>query len=243
MTYVELHAHSAYSFLDGASLPDELAPTALELGYQALALTDHNTVSGSMEFAVAARALGLRPIHGAEVDLSDGRHLTLLVQDAHGWSNLCRILTLAHAHTREKPGPPSPAHVPLDAVLEQIQNELFNLGSDLATLPQDRHPKQPVIEARHVSFLEKTIDDLNAGLPELKSFVLPGGGWVSSFLHQARTVCRRAERLVTTLARREAVGAHALVYLNRLSDLLFVLGRWAAKTRREPEPLWNPTKS
>jgi cob(I)alamin adenosyltransferase len=131
----------------------------------------------------------------------------------------------------------------LDAILEQIQNELFNLGSDLATLPQDRHPKQPVIEARHVSFLEKTIDDLNAGLPELKSFVLPGGGWVSAFLHQARTVCRRAERLVTTLARQEAVGTHALIYLNRLSDLLFVLGRWAAKTRQEPEPLWNPTKS
>lgn len=131
----------------------------------------------------------------------------------------------------------------LDAVLEQIQNELFNLGSDLATLPQDRHPKQPVIEARHVSFLEKTIDDLNAGLPELKSFVLPGGGWVSAFLHQARTVCRRAERLVTTLARQEAVGTHALIYLNRLSDLLFVLGRWAAKTRQEPEPLWNPTKT
>jgi error-prone DNA polymerase len=80
--YVELHCHSAFSFLDGASLPDELAPAALELGHQALALTDHNTVSGSMEFAVAARALGLRPIHGAEVDLSDGRHLTLLVQGA-----------------------------------------------------------------------------------------------------------------------------------------------------------------
>jgi cob(I)alamin adenosyltransferase len=131
----------------------------------------------------------------------------------------------------------------LDALLEQIQNELFNLGSDLATLPQDRHPKQPVIEARHVTFLEKTIDELNAGLPELRSFVLPGGGWVSAFLHQARTVCRRAERLVTTLARREAVGNHALVYLNRLSDLLFVLGRWAAKTRKEAEPLWDPAKS
>ena len=131
----------------------------------------------------------------------------------------------------------------LDTVLEQIQNELFNLGSDLATLPRDRHPKQPVIEARHVLFLERTIDDLNASLPELKSFVLPGGGWVSSFLHQARTVCRRAERLVTTLARQEAVGSHALVYLNRLSDLLFVLGRWAAKTRHEPEPLWDPTKT
>ena len=131
----------------------------------------------------------------------------------------------------------------LDALLEQVQNELFNLGSDLATLPQDRHPKQPVLEARHIAFLEKTIDDLNAGLPELRSFVLPGGGWVSAFLHQARTVCRRAERLVTTLARREAVGPHALVYLNRLSDLLFVLGRWAAKTRKETEPLWDPAKS
>jgi cob(I)alamin adenosyltransferase len=131
----------------------------------------------------------------------------------------------------------------LDALLGQIQNELFNLGSDLATLPRDRHPKQPVIEARHVTFLEKTIDELNAGLPELRSFVLPGGGWVSAFLHQARTVCRRAERLVTTLARQEAVGAHALVYLNRLSDLLFVLGRWAAKTRKEAEPLWDSAKS
>jgi error-prone DNA polymerase len=116
--YVELHCHSAFSFLDGASLPDELVATACELGYDALALTDHNSVSGSMEFAVAARALGLRAIHGAEVDLDDGRHLTLLVEDATGWSNLCRTLTRAHAHTREKPGPPSQAYVPLDTVLD-----------------------------------------------------------------------------------------------------------------------------
>ncbi len=106
--YAELHCHSAFSFLDGASLPDELVPTALELGYETLALTDHNSVSGSMEFAVSARALGLRPVHGAEVDLDDGRHVTLLVQDARGWSNLCRILTRAHAHTREgRPGAPA----------------------------------------------------------------------------------------------------------------------------------------
>jgi error-prone DNA polymerase len=115
--YVELHCHSAFSFLDGASLPDELVPTALELGYEALALTDHNSVSGSMEFAVSARALGLRPIHGAEVDLADGRHLTLLAEDARGWSNLCRILTRGHAHTREKPGPPTQAYVELSDVL------------------------------------------------------------------------------------------------------------------------------
>src|SRR6516225_9924806 len=107
LPYVELHCHSAFSFLDGASLPDELVATSLELGYGALALTDHNSVSGSMEFAVSARALGLlRPIHGAEVDLDDGRHLTLLVEDARGWSSLCRILTRAHAHTREQRGPP-----------------------------------------------------------------------------------------------------------------------------------------
>src|SRR6201985_1754555 len=86
--YVELHCHSAFSFLDGASLPDELVPAALELGYRAMALTDHNTVSGSMEFAVSARALGLRPIHGAEIDLTDGRHLTLLVIDSRGWAHL-----------------------------------------------------------------------------------------------------------------------------------------------------------
>src|SRR5579884_2458384 len=118
VAYVELHCHSAFSFLDGASLPDELVATALELGYGTLALTDHNSVSGSMEFAVSARALGLRPIHGAEVDLDDGRHLTLLVEDAAGWANLCRILTRAHAHTREQRGPPTQAYVPLDVVLE-----------------------------------------------------------------------------------------------------------------------------
>ncbi|HEX2410576.1 MAG TPA: DNA polymerase III subunit alpha [Solirubrobacteraceae bacterium] len=98
--YVELHAHSAFSFLDGASLPDELAAAAVELGYEAMALTDHNGVSGSMEFAQAAAPLGLRAIHGAELDLADGRHVTVLVEDERGWRNLCHILTLAHAHTR-----------------------------------------------------------------------------------------------------------------------------------------------
>src|SRR5947209_8820834 len=116
--YVELHGHSAFSFLDGASLPDEIAAAAISHGYEALALTDHNSVSGSMEFAISARALGLRAIHGAEVDLDDGRHLTLLVQDARGWAGLCRILTRAHAHTRERPGPPGLPSVPLGEVLE-----------------------------------------------------------------------------------------------------------------------------
>ncbi|HEX3979380.1 MAG TPA: error-prone DNA polymerase [Solirubrobacteraceae bacterium] len=121
--YAELHCHSAFSFLDGASLPDELVPTALALGYETVALTDHNSVSGSMEFAVSARALGLRPIHGAEVDLDDGRHLTLLVKDARGWSNLCRILTRAHAHTRvgRSGAPPTDPEIPLQTVLDQAE--------------------------------------------------------------------------------------------------------------------------
>src|SRR4051794_24746070 len=111
--YAELHCHSAFSFLDGASLPEELVAAAAELGHDTLALTDHNTVSGSMEFAEAAAALGLRAIHGAEIDVVEadrapgvrshevGRHLTLLVADGEGWRNLCRILTRAHAHTRD----------------------------------------------------------------------------------------------------------------------------------------------
>jgi error-prone DNA polymerase len=103
-TYIELHCHSAYSFLGGTSLPDELARRAGELGYTALALTDHNSVSGSMELAQAAAECGVRAIHGAELDLADGRHLTLLVRDARGWRSLCRLLTRAHAHTREGPG-------------------------------------------------------------------------------------------------------------------------------------------
>jgi error-prone DNA polymerase len=98
--YVELHAHSAFSYLDGASLPDELAAAAAEYGYAAMALTDHNGVSGSMEFAQAAAPLGLRAIHGTELDLADGRHITLLVESEQGWRNLCHLLTRAHAHTR-----------------------------------------------------------------------------------------------------------------------------------------------
>jgi cob(I)alamin adenosyltransferase len=127
----------------------------------------------------------------------------------------------------------------LDGILERLQNELFDLGADLATLPKDRHPKQRVVEERQVTRLEELMDELNEGLPELRSFILPGGGMVAALLHQARTVCRRAERVVTALARQEEIGAQSLIYLNRLSDLLFVLSRWAARERGEPELLWD----
>jgi error-prone DNA polymerase len=98
--YVELHAHSAYSFLDGASLPEELAARAAELGYDTLALTDHDGVHGSLEFAHAAKHFGVRPITGAEVSLEGGAHVTLLCETQRGYANLCRILTDAHARTR-----------------------------------------------------------------------------------------------------------------------------------------------
>jgi error-prone DNA polymerase len=105
VTYVELHAHSAYSFLDGASQPEELAVRAAELGYQAIALTDHDGVFGSLEMAHAAKALGVRMITGAEVTLATEprTHVTLLVQEPRGYANLCRLLTAAHAPDRLDP--------------------------------------------------------------------------------------------------------------------------------------------
>ncbi|MHB1244659.1 MAG: PHP domain-containing protein, partial [Gaiellaceae bacterium] len=104
MSYAELHAHSAYSFLDGASHPEELALRAAELGYEALALTDHDGVYGSLELAHAAKLAGVRALTGAEVTLHGGAHVTLLVESSRGYANLCRLLTAAHAHTRPKEG-------------------------------------------------------------------------------------------------------------------------------------------
>jgi len=140
------------------------------------------------------------------------------------------------------PGAPAEADA-LAQVLARIQNELFNLGSDLATLPADRHPKQPVIEARHVTALEREIDGWNETLPELRSFVLPGGGLVAAYLHLARTVCRRAERHIVGLRDAEPIGEHSLAYVNRLSDALFVMSRHAARLYGESEPLWEPEKT
>jgi error-prone DNA polymerase len=126
--YTELHAHSAYSFLDGASQPEELAARAAELGYEALALTDHDGVYGSLEFAQAAKHFGVRAITGAEVTLADGSHVTLLVESARGYANLCRLLTAGHAHTRDttnrEPLPPRLAQ----ALLEELNEGLVCLS-------------------------------------------------------------------------------------------------------------------
>lgn len=131
----------------------------------------------------------------------------------------------------------------LEPILRRIQNELFNLGGELATPDEVRRARMPAIAERHIEALEHEIDELNEGLPELRSFVLPGGGEVSARLHLARTVCRRAERCTITLGRGESIGAYAVMYLNRLSDAFFVFGRYAAQTDGEAEPLWEPEKT
>jgi cob(I)alamin adenosyltransferase len=128
----------------------------------------------------------------------------------------------------------------LAAILRRVQHELFNLGSILATLPEDVHPKQPTVTAAEVTQLEREIDSMNAGLPALRSFVLPGGTRLNAELHLARTVCRRAERLLVALARDEPVPGETITYLNRLSDALFVWSRWANHALGAPEVLWEP---
>jgi cob(I)alamin adenosyltransferase len=135
----------------------------------------------------------------------------------------------------------SPAGAQLGPIIHRVQNELFNLGAELATPDPARRANQPRVEQRHVDRLEADIDALNPDLPPLRSFVLPGGGWSSAYFHLARTVCRRAERLVVRLAADEDVGELSVRYLNRLSDALFVFGRWAAWKDGEAEPLWDTT--
>jgi cob(I)alamin adenosyltransferase len=127
----------------------------------------------------------------------------------------------------------------LDARVAEIQNDLFNLGSDLATKAEDRWETMRLVEDRDVKRLENEIDEMNGILPPLKDFILPGGGPVSGFLHQGRTVCRRAERRVIGLAADEDINEQAIKFLNRLSDWLFVASRWVAKAMNEPEFLWD----
>ena len=129
----------------------------------------------------------------------------------------------------------------LAAELSRVQNELFDLGADLAT-PRGDEPEAPVprIEARHVEALEGLIDELNEAVGPLENFILPGGSPGAAALHVARTVCRRAERRVIGLARDEAVGPQAIPYLNRLSDALFVMARYENQQRDVDEPLWQP---
>jgi cob(I)alamin adenosyltransferase len=132
----------------------------------------------------------------------------------------------------------------LDPVLQdelrRIQNDLFHVGSDLCVTESDKASRPvPRIEARHVERLERLIDRLSEDLPPLENFVLPGGSAGAAQLHVARAVCRRAERVVVSLSREERVGDSVMVYLNRLSDALFVMARWENRQKGVPDVLWD----
>lgn len=125
-----------------------------------------------------------------------------------------------------------------DSYLEEVQNHLFRLGADLAT-PMDAKADWLVrITANEIQWLEKSIDELSDSLPELKNFILPGGTPVAAHLHVARTISRRAERLLVALKDNEAINEQALIYLNRLSDWLFTLARYENLQTGETETKW-----
>ncbi len=128
----------------------------------------------------------------------------------------------------------------LTKILVRIQHELFNLGSVLATLPEDLGERQPTVTGHDISRLEKEMDEFNDELEPLRSFVLPGGSRLEADLHLCRTVCRRAEREVSELAEKTGEDSDSLAYLNRLGDAFFVFGRWAVAATGDSEVLWNP---
>src|ERR1700688_4634367 len=147
---------------------------------------------------------------------------------------------LARLHTAQNA---SPDHAALDAALSRIQNDLFDVGADLCTPGKGKGPggARLTVTPAQVTWLEAEIDRLNAELAPLKSFVLPGGSAAAATLHLARTICRRAERLIAELKDREAdgVGAEVLKYVNRLSDFLFVASRYA-NGKGSDDVLWKP---
>jgi cob(I)alamin adenosyltransferase len=128
-------------------------------------------------------------------------------------------------------------------ILRRVQHELFNLGSILATKPEDVHPHQARVTEIEIRQLETEIDRMNAPLAPLRSFVLPGGTRLNTELHACRTICRRAERIAVTLAREEAIPPEAIQYLNRLSDAFFVWSRWVNHVLGVAEVLWEPNQS
>jgi cob(I)alamin adenosyltransferase len=148
------------------------------------------------------------------------------------------IVGLARVFNEEKLSE-GEAHRFLDSVLRQIEDELFDLGSELATPPDFFQEGMYRVGEREVKKLEQIMDECQKELEPLKSFVLPGGGRIGAYLHQCRTVCRRAEREILRLSRVEELNEWLLKYVNRLSDLFFVLSRWISKQTGEAEYLWQ----
>ena len=132
----------------------------------------------------------------------------------------------------------------LSDILHRMQHELFNLGTTLATLPEDLNDKMPCIKERDIKRIEEEIDEFNSSLPILHSFVLPGGSAINVGLHRARTVCRKAERCCVRLSKEELeLDQNVICYLNRLSDALFVFSRWVNYIQDCKESLWDPNYS
>ncbi|MBI2429379.1 MAG: cob(I)yrinic acid a,c-diamide adenosyltransferase [Ignavibacteriales bacterium] len=130
----------------------------------------------------------------------------------------------------------------IDSIVDLLQHQLFELGADLATPKGTNDSHIPRITAAHAGELEKVIDALESKLKPLKVFILPGGSKLASHIHLARTVCRRVERTVVRLSRNEEIGEDVIIYLNRLSDLLFVMARFANHIEKHPEIEWSGAK-
>jgi cob(I)alamin adenosyltransferase len=144
---------------------------------------------------------------------------------------------LAEAARKNERAAEAAAH--LDPWLAWTQDALFNLGSDLATLPGDRWAGMPLIVAGDAVALERSIDRCQRDLEPLANFIHPGGSYPGAFLHQARTISRRVERLLVTLSGNEPISGDVMRYVNRLSDALFVWSRWINHFLDQPEHLWN----
>jgi cob(I)alamin adenosyltransferase len=147
------------------------------------------------------------------------------------------VLGLARVFNQQ--ASPSSARDRMEEIFKRLQNELFDLGSELATPTESFYDGMFRVGPDEVTALEELMDECQEDLEPLNSFILPGGGTVSGFLHQCRTVCRRAERVVLRLGREADIGPWPLRYLNRLSDLFFVLSRWIGKHSGETEYLWE----
>lgn len=164
--------------------------------------------------------------------------------EAYGTADeLNAVLGLIHSLAQSRSDLPDKVRQETQVVLQAIQNHLFDIGSILAAPAGQTYPNMPQIEPQHVTFLEQRIDAYQEILEPLKSFVLPGGGLLAAYAHQARTVCRRFERILVRLAEAEPVPEQMLIYVNRLSDYLFVYSRWVNKLLNEPETLWQPASS
>lgn len=178
---------------------------------------------------------------GGKTRLAGGQEVwkDALRVEAYGTvDELNALIGLVRVFNHDVPHPPGPSEQ-LEQALRTIQNKLFDIGGILATAPGQSFPNMPCVREDHVLQLERLIDECQKHLAPLKEFILPGGGKISGFLHQARTVCRRAERWCIKLSREEMVDPHVIKYLNRLSDALFVFARWVAKTQGESEFLWE----